>query len=95
MVGASVAVRPITTLIRTRRGPWNRMKEVAKTVGIIAPPMKPCMARKTIIIGRFVAVAQSSENSVKPAADAVNSTRVESSRDRNPESGIITISAIR
>ena len=49
IVGARVAVRPIITDTRPRRCGGNSRKAVAKTVGIIAPPMKPCIARKTII----------------------------------------------
>ena len=71
------------------------MKAVVKTVGIIDPPRKPCSARKTIIIGRLVAKAQRKDDAVKPSAESVNSTRVESIRDSVPDSGIMTISAIR
>jgi hypothetical protein len=95
MVGASVAVSPITTDICWRWLPWNSRNTVANTVGIMAPPRKPWQARKTIISPRPVALAQSSENSVKPSALHTNRTRVDRSRDSQPESGIITISAIR
>ena len=43
----------------------------------------------------LVAVAQSALAAVKPAAEMVNSTRVESSRARKPDSGIMMTSAIR
>jgi hypothetical protein len=42
-----------------------------------------------------VAVAHSALASVNPAAEMVNSTRVDSARARNPDNGIITTSAIR
>ena len=95
MVGASVAVRPISTDICVRFSPGNSRKVVANTVGIIAPPMKPWAARNTTISPRLEAPAQASENSVKPSALATNSTRVDSRRDSQPDSGIMTISAIR
>ena len=95
MVGASVAVRPISTEICARRAPGNSRNEVANTVGIIAPPMKPCSARNVTIAPRLSEKAQAAEKMVKPSALMVNSTRVDSSRDSQPDSGIITISAIR
>lgn len=73
----------------------NSRYDVAKTAGIIAPPKNPCNARRTIISGSEVASAQASEKAVKPRQEATNSTRVDHSRDRKPESGIITISATR
>ena len=45
MVGASVAVRPISTETPVRRLGGKSRKVVANTVGIIAPPRKPCSAR--------------------------------------------------
>ncbi len=95
MVGAIVAVSPITTDMRVRCSPRNSRKVVANTVGIIAPPMKPWAARNTTISPSPVAPAQSNEKTVKPSALATNSTRVDSSRDSQPDSGIMTISAIR
>ena len=49
------------------------MKAAAKTVGIMAPPMKPCSARQTIISSIEVAVAQQTLVSVKPPAAIANS----------------------
>ena len=71
------------------------LKATAKTVGIIAPPMKPCSARNTIIELMSQAIAHKALATVKPAAAELNSTRVETSRARNPESGIAITSAIR
>ena len=95
IVGAMVAVRPISTETRLRRAPWNNRKEVANTVGIIAPPMKPCAARKAIISPKPLAPAQPRENSVNPTALTTNKTRVDNNRDNQPDSGIMTISAIK
>ena len=52
------------------------MKAVANTVGIMPPPMKPCMARQTIISSIEVAVAHMRLAAVKPAAEMANSMRV-------------------
>ena len=94
-VGAMVAISPISTDTLALRAPGNITQAVAKTVGIIAPPRKPCSARKAIIASSVVAQAQSIEQMVKPIALATNRMRVESSRDSQPDSGIMTISAIR
>ena len=59
------------------------------------PPMKPCKARQTIISLIEVAVEHMTLITVKPAAEMTNSVRVESARDRYPESGIMITSAIR
>ena len=69
MVGAMVATRPISTEMPARRSGGNRMKEAAKTVGIIAPPRKPCSARNTIIDSMFQATAQARLARVKLAAE--------------------------
>ena len=61
MVGASVAVRPISTEICARLAGGNSRKVVANTVGIIAPPMKPCSARNVTIAPRLVGKAHSAE----------------------------------
>ena len=82
MVGARVAVRPISTVARTRAAPGNNAKLVAKTVGIIAPPRKPWQARNTTMAPSESATPQASEKSVKLAAETVNSTRVDSRRER-------------
>ena len=44
------------------------VKAAEKTTGIMAPPMKPWAARQTIISPIEVEPAQSTLNSVKPAA---------------------------
>ena len=66
-----------------------------KTVGIIEAPSRPCSARKTIMLSMFQASPHSTEANVKPAEEAVNSQRVENTRVSQPDSGIITISAMR
>ncbi len=65
------------------------------TVGIIEAPSRPCSARKTIMLWMFQARPHSMLASVNPAAEAVNSQRVENTRVSQPESGIMMISAIR
>ena len=61
MVGASVAVSPMTTDICVRRWPENSRKDVANTVGIIAPPRNPCAARNVTMAPSEVANAQANE----------------------------------
>ncbi len=48
-----------------------------------------------IISLRLLAVAHRPEKTVKPMALMTNRVRVDSSRDSQPDSGIMTISAIR
>src|SRR4051812_34609242 len=83
-VGAMVATRPISTERKFRRSGGNTMKEVAKTVGIIAPPRKPCSARKMIIELMSQASAHIAEVTVNPAAAIAKKTRVDISRERMP-----------
>ena len=71
------------------------VKAEAKTVGIMPPPMKPCSARQTIISSIELAWAHMKLMSVKPPAEMVKITRVENTRDRKPESGIMITSATR
>ncbi len=59
------------------------------------PPMKPCTARQMIISVRLFDRPHIRLEKVKPAAAPANRMRVPSARDRKPESGIITTSAIR
>ena len=61
----------------------------------MAPPRKPWRARAAIIAPSVSTKAQAMLASVKPAAESTNRRRVESSRARKPESGIITTSAMR
>ena len=71
------------------------VKAAAKTVGIMPPPMKPWSARQTIISPIDEEVAHIRLIRVKPPAEMANIQRVESTRDRVPESGIEMTSAIR
>ena len=82
MVGAMVATSPISTEMLLRHSRGNIMKLAANVTGIIAPPMKPWMARNTIMDSMSPASAHSSELSAKPADEIVNSTRVDISRAR-------------
>ena len=59
------------------------------------PPIKPCNARQTIISSMVVAVEHIRLIAVKPAAEMVKMTRVDSIRDRKPDSGIMMTSAMR
>ena len=59
------------------------------------PPRKPWIARQTIIslideLNPHIRLAN-----VKPAAEVANRMRVPSTRERKPDSGIATTSAIR
>ena len=59
------------------------------------PPMKPWIARHTIIsfideVSPHIRLAK-----VKPAAAVANMRRVPSARDRKPDSGMATTSAIK
>ena len=67
----------------------------AKTVGIMPPPMKPCSARQRIISSIELAWAHMKLISVKPPAEMVKMTRVDTTRDRKPDSGIMITSATR
>ncbi|GJE45219.1 hypothetical protein AEGHOMDF_4413 [Methylobacterium soli] len=93
--GASVATRPIIGDTIERFDGGKIVKAAAKTVGIMPPPMKPCRARQRIISLIDVDVAHIRLISVKPQAAIENIQRVEITRDRKPESGIMITSAIR
>src|SRR5215207_4545453 len=95
IVGASVATRPMIGEMMGRFSGGKIVKAEAKTVGIMPPPMKPWSARYTIICSMVVAVAHMKLMNVKPAAEMTNIQRVESTRDRVPERGIMITSAIR
>ncbi len=71
------------------------MKAAANTVGIMPPPMKPWSARHTIMVLIDVLSPHMKLAKVKPAHETANRVRVPSARDRKPESGIATTSAIR
>ena len=66
-----------------------------KTLGVMAPPLKPCIARKRIIWVRVVAVAHKALAAVKPSVAVTNRMRVDNSRDNVPDSGTMITSAIR
>ena len=71
------------------------MKAVVNTKGTIEPPRNPCSARNTIMLWMSHAQPHSRLVMVKPAAEMLNSQRVESTRDSHPDRGITMISAIR
>ncbi len=95
MVGARLLRRPRVAGIMARLFPVKSAYPVANTVGIIAPPTKPCIARATIIDWMLHAQPQAILERVNAAAEAVKSQRVEKARESQPESGIMTISAMR
>jgi hypothetical protein len=68
---------------------------VVNTLGIIGPPRNPCSARNAIIEWMCQAGPQSRLAAVNPAAEVANSQRVDMTQLSQPDSGIITISAIR
>ncbi len=94
-VGASTETMPRMAGMRARCLPVKRVNPTAKTVGTMAPPVKPCRTRKTIIDSMFQANPQRTLERVKSAADRAKSQRVDRAWARNAENGIITSSAIR
>jgi len=93
--GASVPARPRIAGMRACFSPVNRVKPAAKVVGTMAPPTKPWIVRKNTMDSMFQDRPQPMLASVKPAADSVNSQRVDSSRLSQPDSGIMITSVIR
>ncbi len=59
------------------------------------PPIKPWIARQTIICSMDEVSPHIRLAMVKPAAETANMMRVPSARERKPESGMATTSAIR
>src|SRR5215469_12746673 len=90
-----VKISEIITIRLASCGPRNFAYTTGKTVGVMAPPLNPCNERYTIICGRLVAVAHNALAAVKPSVAVTNNTRVDNSRERVPENGTITTSAIR
>src|SRR4029077_9768346 len=76
-VGAKEARPPTTDAAMTRCLPSKKTSAVVKTMGIIEPPKNPWSARKTIIDGMPRAEPQSKLLTVKPAAEAAKSHRVD------------------
>ena len=68
---------------------------MVKASGISAPPVKPCRARKTIMLSRLQAMEQSSEEIRKPTDTHTARRRAESSCTSQAVSGIMMISATR
>jgi len=66
-----------------------------KTAGIMAPPQKPWMMRKTMSTANPPLAAQPALARVKPATAARKRTRSESSSVSQPVSGMAMISAMR
>ena len=76
-VGASVDITPSTASAPAASAPSKKMKPVANASGIIAPPTKPWMARNTTIDGRSQAAPHARLVTVKAAAEATNTQRVD------------------
>ena len=93
--GPSVAMMPIRGVINECRESEKIVEAVANAVGIMPPPMKPWMARHTMISLIEVDSPHMTLAAVKPAAEIANRARVPSARDRKPDSGIAITSAIR
>ena len=85
----------MTTETLARRVGGKMVKEVAKTVGIMAPPKRPCSARNTIMELRSPAKAQAALMQVKPMQVVRNNQRVEKARLSQPDSGMVMTSAMR
>ena len=68
---------------------------MAKTVGTMAPPTKPCRTRKAVIELMSQAMPHRALAAVNKPAERANSQRVDRAWARKPENGIITSSAIR
>ncbi|MNC80891.1 hypothetical protein D3C75_1338300 [compost metagenome] len=71
------------------------IKVRVKARGIRAPPVKPCKARNMIMLSRFQAIEQSSDDSRKPAETQTARRRADSSCTSQAVSGIMMISATR
>ncbi|MNZ77865.1 hypothetical protein D3C78_964210 [compost metagenome] len=65
MAGAKVAHRPNSAMPVARLCSGNRLTMREKAMGISAPPVKPCNARKTIMLVRFQLNEQSTEATMK------------------------------
>src|SRR4051812_38442149 len=94
-VGASDDSAPMVAAATTTLGPLKKAKAAVNTVGIIEPPRKPCSARNTIMLLMPQAQPHIRLVTVKPAAETLNSQRVDITRDSEPDSGMTMISAIR
>src|SRR6185437_16138557 len=94
-VGASVDTRPRIAGTIARSLPVNSVKPVANTVGTIAPPTKPWIARNSVMDSIDHAIPHIRLASVNATALAVKSQRVDTAWEMNAANGIITISAIR
>ena len=72
----------MTTLAVTRLSGGKAVKATAKTVGIMAPPTKPCSARNRIIMSIEVDRPVATLISRKPVQETRNTFCVPHRRDR-------------
>jgi hypothetical protein len=85
----------MTTLAVTRLSGGKAVKATAKTVGIMAPPTKPWMARKKIMVSIDEDRPVATLIRMKPVQEIRKTRCVPHRRDRYPDRGIITTSGIR
>ncbi|CRO67577.1 hypothetical protein PAERUG_P15_London_17_VIM_2_02_10_01631 [Pseudomonas aeruginosa] len=95
MEGAKVAVMANSAMPFGRWCSGNLTRARVNASGISAPPVKPCMARNTIMLSRFQANEQSSEDTRKPTEIITARRRAESSCTSQAVIGIMMISATR
>src|SRR5258706_14617640 len=95
MVGASVATSPISGVIRPMRERGKIMNEVAKTVGIMAPPMNPWMSRHAIISLIEVDSPHIRLAAVNPAARVEKRIQAPIAAVRKARGGVLITSALR
>ena len=93
--GAKVAVMANSAMPLARWWSGNLISVRVKASGMSAPPVKPCIARNTIMLSRFQAKEQSREEIRKPIDTHTASRRAESNCTSQAVSGIMMISATR
>src|SRR5258706_9989674 len=92
MVGASETIRPMIAPEVARLSGGKAVKAIANTVGIIAPPMKPCRPRVMIIVSIDDDMPVSTLMIVKPAHEIMNSFCVPHRREKDTPGGMLTTS---
>jgi hypothetical protein len=74
MVGASTASTPANVVATPCQANGNRRNTAEKTLGINAPPEKPCKTRHAIRTGKLSLAAHPTEASVKTEMDATKTS---------------------
>src|SRR6185437_7754855 len=93
--GANVAVIPNIASPIGCLDLGSMVRMVEKLMGMSTPPVKPCAARHTIMVGRSCANPHNIEKIMNKAALKVMYTRRENTWESQPVRGIVTISAMR